>query len=231
LQEFFLVVPKAFIPGLHPTLFHNNHSWTGHNPVADLLQGTGALADLTSGLLFALLLARSAQQPATIRMFLFWMADQGFFLALPQFVIGAINPANDAGTAIAYLGFSAAAKLATASIALLAMAALGFWLARQFVRLMGISAETATPAARLWFVFQSATLPALASVVLLVPFREPREMIEVLLVPLIVTISGILWSSSAPASRRRPTRQNVEIRRSQRRLWLFLLSLSYSRSC
>ena len=77
--------------------------------------------------------------------------------------------------AIAYLGFSAAAKLATASIALLAMAAHGFWLARQFVRLVGISAETATPAARLWFVFQSATLPALASVVLLVPFLSPAR--------------------------------------------------------
>ncbi len=29
IQELFLVVPKALTPGLRPTLFHNNHHWTG----------------------------------------------------------------------------------------------------------------------------------------------------------------------------------------------------------
>jgi hypothetical protein len=32
-QELFLVVPKALTPGLHPTLYHNNHHWTGDNPL------------------------------------------------------------------------------------------------------------------------------------------------------------------------------------------------------
>jgi hypothetical protein len=31
-QELFLVLPKALTPGLHPTLFHNNHTWTGEHP-------------------------------------------------------------------------------------------------------------------------------------------------------------------------------------------------------
>lgn len=193
LQELFLVIPKALVPGLHPTLFHNNHTWTGHDPVAGLLQGTGALADLASGLIFAALLARSENRPLTLRLTVFWMAYQGFFLALPQFVIGAINPANDVGMAMAYLGLFSATKHAAALVAIIAMAMLGFWLARQFVRLIGTSAETATDAARLAFVFRGATLPALVSVLLLIPFREPRDRVEVLLLPLIVMTSGMLW--------------------------------------
>lgn len=193
LQELFLVIPKALTPGLYPTLFHNNHTWMGNNPVAGLLQGTGALADLASGLLFAGLLAVSANRSVTIRLFLFWMAYQGFYLALPQFVIGAFVPANDVGMAMTYLGLSARAKQAATLIAFLAMAGIGFWLARQFVRLIATSAETATGAARMGFVFRSAVLPALVSVLVLVPFREPRDLIEVLLLPLIVMTSGMLW--------------------------------------
>ena len=49
-QELWLVIPKALTPGLHPILYHNNHNWTGDSPRVDLLQGTGALATLVSGL-------------------------------------------------------------------------------------------------------------------------------------------------------------------------------------
>ena len=47
IQELFLVLPKAFTPGLRPTLFHNNHRWDGEHPLASLFQGTGALTYLT----------------------------------------------------------------------------------------------------------------------------------------------------------------------------------------
>jgi hypothetical protein len=192
-QELFLVIPKALTPGLYPTLFHNNHTWTGNNSIAGLLQGTGALADLACGMLFAGLLAKSAKRPLTTRLFLFWMTCQGFFLALPQFVIGALDPANDVGMAMTWLRFSATAKQAAALIAVIAMAAIGFWLARQFIRLAGTAAETASGTARMRFVFRKATLPALVSIPLLVPFREPRNLIEVVLLPLIVIVSGMLW--------------------------------------
>ena len=36
------------IPGLRPTLYHNNHNWQGDDPIAFLLQGTGALAILVA---------------------------------------------------------------------------------------------------------------------------------------------------------------------------------------
>ena len=69
LQELFLVIPKALTPGLYPALFHNNHTWTGSNPIAGLLQVTGALADLGSGLLCAVLLAKSLNRSLTLRLF------------------------------------------------------------------------------------------------------------------------------------------------------------------
>src|SRR6185437_11210105 len=72
-QELFLVIPKALLPGVHATLYHNNHDWTGNDPRVELLQGTGAIADLTSGLLFSWLLARATKYRITTRLFLFWM--------------------------------------------------------------------------------------------------------------------------------------------------------------
>src|SRR5262245_17447751 len=55
-QELWLVIPKALVPGLHPVLYHNNHDWSGHVVVADLLQGTGAVATFVLGLSFLTLL-------------------------------------------------------------------------------------------------------------------------------------------------------------------------------
>src|SRR5437879_7006794 len=52
IQELFLVLPKAFLPGVRPTLFHNNHDWVGENPLTSLFQGTGALAIFVSGIAF-----------------------------------------------------------------------------------------------------------------------------------------------------------------------------------
>ena len=56
-QELALVIPKSLLPGVHATLFHNNHQWVGDAPHIALLQGTGMVADLVVGLIFAFLLA------------------------------------------------------------------------------------------------------------------------------------------------------------------------------
>src|SRR6202046_1653027 len=79
IQELFLVLPKALTPGLRPTLFHNNHTWQGDNPLANLLQGTGALAILLSGLVCAVLLRRGPGRSLTLRLFLIWMSYNGIF--------------------------------------------------------------------------------------------------------------------------------------------------------
>src|SRR6202020_3195568 len=77
IQELFLVLPKALTPGLRPTLFHNNHRWEGENPLVGLLQGTGALAILITGLICAFLLKRRVGRSSAARLFLVWMIFNG----------------------------------------------------------------------------------------------------------------------------------------------------------
>ena len=123
IQELFLVLPKALTPGLRPTLFHNNHRWEGDNPLASLFQGTGALATLITGLICAFLLKRRVGRSSAMRLFLIWMAYNGFMQSLPQVVVGSIEPQNDVGMAMEYLQFGAPAKTAAAFVALIAIAA------------------------------------------------------------------------------------------------------------
>ncbi len=101
IQELFLVIPKALTPGLLPILFHNNHTWAGENPLARLFQGTGALAIFVTGLICALVLRHRPARSAGWRLFLIWMAYNGFLQSLPQVVIGAVEPENDVGMAMA----------------------------------------------------------------------------------------------------------------------------------
>jgi len=42
-------------------------------------------------------------------------------------------------------------------------------------------------------MFQVATLPALAAILLIIPFRVPRNWVEVVMVPVVVTLVGITW--------------------------------------
>ena len=178
IQELFLVVPKALTPGLRPTLFHNNHTWEGQHPLASLFQGTGALATLISGTICLLVLRGDRIRSTTVRLFLIWMAFHGLFQALPQVVIGAMVPGNDVGMAMDYFHMSQAAKWIAAIVALLAMVPIAARLSRH---LLGISHELST----------IAMVPAFAAIPLIVAFRVPREMLEVLLPPVLVTIVGL----------------------------------------
>ncbi len=44
IQDLFLVLPKALVPGLSPTWFHNNHRWAGVAPIADLFGDGDAMS-------------------------------------------------------------------------------------------------------------------------------------------------------------------------------------------
>jgi hypothetical protein len=176
IQELFLVLPKALTPGVRPTLFHNNHSWEGENPLTSLFQGTGALAILLSGVVCALLLQRRSPRSVTVRLFLIWMAYNGLFQALPQVVIGAVSPQTAA---------------ALVALALIPPAAL--WLTRHLLGAAEHAAQLSSIRERTRFIFQVATLPALLAVVLIIPFRIPRELIEVLGPPVVVSLVGMVW--------------------------------------
>jgi hypothetical protein len=193
IQELFLVVPKALTPGLRPTLFHNNHSWEGENPLASLFQGTGALAILVTGLACALLLRRTLRRSPTVGLFFIWMTYNGLFQALPQVLIGAMNPRNDVGMAMNYLGLATTTKTAAALVALFAIPPLALWLLRPLLSLSGDPACLTSARARTRFVFRVATLPALAAIPLIIPFRVPREFVEVVIVPVVVTVIGVAW--------------------------------------
>ncbi len=192
-QELFLVVPKALTPGLRPTLFHNNHSWEGENPLASLFQGTGALAIFLTGVACALLLRRGLGRSSTVRLFFIWMTYNGFFQALPQVVIGAISPRNDVGMAMDYLHLVTTAKTGAALVALFAIPTAALWLLRPLLGLAEDPAYIASARARTRFVFRVATLPALTAILLIIPFRVPRELVEVAILPMVVTVIGIVW--------------------------------------
>jgi hypothetical protein len=192
-QELFLVLPKALTPGLRPTLFHNNHTWAGENPLANLFQGTGALAIFLSAIACALLLRRFSARAPSVRLFLIWMAFNGFLQSLPQIVIGSIEPENDVGMAMDYLRLGASAKAAAALVALITIPVAVLWIRRPLLCLAENPADVASIRARTTFMFRVAIVPALAAILLIIPFRVPRQFTEVVMVPVIVTVIGMLW--------------------------------------
>lgn len=198
IQELFLVLPKEFTPGLRPTLFHNNHSWEGVSPLASLFQGTGAMATLASGIACALLLRRGVGQSVATRLFLFWMGYSGLFMALPQIVIGAISSQSDLGMFMDYFELTTGTKTVLALIALALIPVAAGWL--------GSLLRALVPALG---PFRIATLPALLALPAIMLFRIPREWIEVLLVPVLVSFVGLVWIQAGawrtkPATGRAP---------------------------
>lgn len=185
-QELGLVIPKAFTPGLKPTLFHNNHNWTGHHPLENLFQGTGALATVLVGLGCAAWVTLRPPRSDGVRLFAIWMALLGVLSALPQVLIGTVIPQNDVGRAMDFFGMAPAAKLAASVLAVVAMAAACRWAAARFLALGRTSAGVG-------FMLWTAALPALAAVILIVPFRVPGAPIEILLPPGVAAVTAALW--------------------------------------
>lgn len=188
LQELFLVLPKALVPGLHPILFHNNHDWSGSDPIAELLQGTGALAILLFGLAALLSLRRWSGGSATLRLGLAWFAFNGLFQSLPQLVIGAFIPANDVARALAWLGFGQTGRTLMAVLAIFAMALAG----RALVPAFRAFAPELRPVP---LVLKLVTLPGLAAIPLIWLFRVPGGAQQVALVPVLMTVSGLIFVS------------------------------------
>ncbi len=195
-QEIWLVIPKALTPDLHPTLYHNDHSWSGDDPIAELLQGSGALGTLASGLAFLSVSMGAHRAPPTWRLFFFWMAFQGLFQALTQLLVGTLLAGNDVGRALAYLGVGGVANTVLFACAVLAMYCAGKALARIYPMASVAGAERSREFAAAVFI------PALLSVALIVPFRIPREAIEVVLIPLIVNGLGAAWLIAGAVSTR-----------------------------
>ena len=187
-QELWLVIPKALTPGLSPILYHNDHQWSGSAPVADLLQGTGAIATLVSGLTFTALLAKASGLSPTWRVFAFWMAFEGLSQSLSQFLIGALIPGNDVGRALAYLGIGIAARGAVFAASVVALGIAGRTLA---ALLPDGVAPRGVPGTRPFAAVLAIT--GVVIVLLSIAYRIPREPIEVVMIPAIITLIGMAW--------------------------------------
>jgi len=214
IQELFLVLPKAMVPGLEPTLYHNNHNWTGDAAIAELFQGTGGLAILVSGLIFA----RIASRQARPSLFVLWMAFNGLFQSLPQFVVGAIIPGNDMGRAYDYLALGTAGEAALALAALAAIAVAGLWLGRRFLATAWESNQVRSAHSRFAYLTRIAGLATLAGFPLVILFRVPREPMEVLFSPILVPLFGYGWMQLAAF--RRPSESAEGTRPDRLRAWL-----------
>lgn len=191
IQELGLVIPKALVSGLDPVLYHNDHDWSGDAPVAELLQGGGAVATLLSGLVFLWLAGRIAPERAAWRLFACWMAFQGLFQSLSQWAVGTQIAGNDVGRALAFLGAGPEAKGTLLVTAVIGMFAVGMLLAQRWP---GARGDRGT--ALQW-------LAALAlAVLLIIPFRIPREPVEVVLIPLVVHLIGLGWLTLGLAVKR-----------------------------
>jgi hypothetical protein len=192
IQEFFLVLPKALTPGLQPTLFHNNHLWQGHHPAEDLLQGTGALATVIAGALFAFWLIRRTPKGDVSRLVLFWLALLGFLSALPQIVIGAVILQNDVGRAMTGLQFTPEARLVASAGAMMAMA----WICWRLTPYL-LSAAATDDSQPGTTAFRIGVVPCLLAIPLIAVFRVPNSAIEVLLPPCVDESIAAVWILAA----------------------------------
>jgi hypothetical protein len=136
---------------------------------------------------------RGAGKSAATRLFLFWMAYSGIFMALPQVVIGALSTQSDLGMAMVYLGLSAAAKVAAALLALAAIPLFAGWLRHLLLGKVGDVERTASARGRNLLLLELAVVPALLALPVIFLFRIPRNWIEVAAVPVVVTIAGLVW--------------------------------------
>jgi hypothetical protein len=121
------------------------------------------------------------------------MAYNGLLQSLLQVVVGSVEPENDVGMALDYLGFGAPAKSAAALAALIAIAAAALWLRRPLLSLAENDEDIASGTSRTAFMSRVAMLPALTAILLIIPFRVPRNWVEVAAVPLVVTMVGVVW--------------------------------------
>jgi hypothetical protein len=197
IQELCLALPKALLPGVRPTLFHNNHTWEGENALTSLFQGTGALAILVSGALCLRRLERHPPQSVEARLFLVWMAYNGLLQALQQVVVGALHAGSDVGMAMTYLGLGRPARSLAALTALCAIPLVALRLTSALLALADTPARLASARARSAFILNIATLPGVLGILLIIPFRIPREPLEVFAPPVAVTLIGMTWMQAA----------------------------------
>ena len=189
-QELFLWWPKAIL-GLDAVLYHNNHTWSVSHPVDQLLQGTGALAIFVAGLLIAVAYRMRTPRAPGLRLFVLWVIYHAFTQSVFQLSDPVVNPNGDVGDALGYLGYPAALAVPTFVAAIIAIAALGAGLSRQFAAVLPSLSGAGSPGQQIRFAAVWIIGSGFLGAVLLIPFKLPP--LEQIVGPFILAVLPGLW--------------------------------------
>ena len=158
-QEFFLAWPKARLPGVEATVYHNNHGWSGDHPDVLLYQGAGALAIIVLGALLSAALFGFGRRLRGWQPLVAWTACLALALGLIQLSIAAMHPENDVGQAFEHLQLSPGSRLLLAALAAMLAVVFGCRFSGA-VLAMAPAGAVSTPRARLRYLLKFALLPA-----------------------------------------------------------------------
>ncbi|MCM8557893.1 hypothetical protein [Sphingomicrobium sediminis] len=188
LQELGLVIPKAFVPGLDPILYHDNHGYTPADPIADLLQGGGLVALLLGGIITMAMLQRSPPQAAGARLFLTWLTFWCWMMALIQLPMAVIDPGSDVGMALATFELPQPLMIVVALVGLLGIPMVAKALVPDF---LAVGPQPVNlPTRRL---IRLALLPAFVGLGLVTLYRLPGDLDRVLVFPAVTAAVGLIW--------------------------------------
>ena len=187
-QELGLVIPKAFVQGLDPVLFHNNHSYTPVDPIHALLQGGGFVALIAMAFICSTLLQRDPPRHAGGRLLLAWATFWAWVMALIQLPSAVLDPANDLAIAFGYLGYSPTIQLLFGIIGLVGIPVATRAIVPDF---LAVGPQPVNrPTRRL---LRIVLLPALLGLPLIALFRVPGDPGRVIVNPAIMALAGIVW--------------------------------------
>lgn len=187
-QELGLVVPKAFVPGLDPVLYHNNHNYTAADPIHALMQGGGFVALIIMALICSTLLQRDPPRHAGARLLLAWLTFWAWVMALIQLPSAMLDPGNDLAIAFDYLGYSSTIQVLLGIVGLVGIPVATRAIVPDF---LAVGPQPVNrPTRRL---LRIVLLPALLGLPMIALFRLPGDLGRVIVNPAIMTGVGIFW--------------------------------------
>lgn len=197
LQELFLVLGKKAL-GLKAFLYHNDHNWVGEHPMTLLMQGSGALAIFSIGLICLLIFRFIPPAKGIWKLFVLWLAFHGLIQSIPQVMVVYFDPNTDVGEAlVGYLNLSQPLLIILAIMSMTATAMLSIWSGKQLLQFASTDVDLNNPKAKLKYIRFIAVGAAILGSILVVPFRIlPMSQA---ITPFIVFAFSIPWTWSSAA--------------------------------
>ncbi|MBT8315124.1 MAG: hypothetical protein KJP26_11745 [Maribacter sp.] len=200
LQELFLVLGKKAL-GLKAFLYHNNHVWEGEHPMTLLMQGSGAAAIFSIGLICLLLFRFIPYAKSIWKLFVLWLAFHGLIQSIPQVMVAYLDPNTDVGEAlVGYLNLSQPFLIVLAITSITAIALISIWFSRRFLEFVYSDVDLNNPKVKFKYIRFIAVGAGIMGSILVVPFRIPP--MSQAITPFIVLVFSIPWVwSAAPLSK------------------------------